>query len=78
MKAAILRGRIWTRNEMANKYDKDGYETAKSLYFLPRKFTKASLHEILAELILETSASEKNDEDTSEDEADSEFTLLSN
>ena len=46
--------------------------------FNPKKFTKANLHKLLIELILETSLSETNEVDNDENELNVEPTLLVN
>ena len=60
MKVVILRSRTGNRNAGVNNHSKDGYKTVKPPSFPPRKSTKANLYELLAELISETSLSEKN------------------
>ena len=46
--------------------------------YTPRKFTVAHLHELLTELISESSLSEQNEVNVAKDETDSESTLLVN
>ena len=71
IKTVLLRGRNGSLSERINKYNKDDCKTAKPPSFAHKKYTKANLHELLAELISETSVSEKNDEDISKDVSDS-------
>ena len=63
IKVVILRSRTGNINEGVNKHGKDGCTTVKKSSFPPRKFTKANLHELLDELISETSLSEQNEVD---------------
>ena len=78
MKVVMLRSRTGNRNEGVNKNGKDGYATVKTSSLPPRKFTKDNLHELLAELISETSLFEQNEVDTPKYEPDSESELLVN
>ena len=54
----------------------NAYKTVKPPSRPPRKFTKAYLHELLTELISESSMSEKNEAHAPKDETDSESTFL--
>ena len=74
----MLRSKTGNRNERVNKANKDGYKTVKTPSLLPRKFTKANMHEIFSELISENSLSEQIEVDVPEDEPESESTFLVN
>ena len=54
------------------------YKTVKPSYYPPRKFTTAHFHELLTELISESSLSENNEVNAPKDEPDSESTWLVN
>ena len=54
-----LRGTNVSRNERLNKHNKCSHKHAKSPSFNPKKLTKDHLHELLYELITETSLSKK-------------------
>ena len=73
-----MRSRNESWNERINKNYKDGYNTAKRPSFTHRKFTKANLRELLAEINSETYVSEQNNEYIAEDKADSESKFLVN
>ena len=76
MKAFVLRSRSVNLNEGVNKHSKDGYKTLKPLSLPAMKFTKANLHQLLAELISETSFSDKNEVNVPKDKTDSESAFL--
>ena len=78
MKVVILRTGTVNSNDGVNNHSKNYYETVKSHFYPPRKFTKDHFHELLTELISESSLSEKNEVDAPEDDPDSDSTLLVN
>ena len=67
MKAIILRSRTKSPNDGANNHSKNVYKPVKPPSYPPRKFTTAHLHELLTELILESSLSEQNEVDATAD-----------
>ena len=78
MKAIILRRRTGNRNEETINRNKDGCKSVKPPSHLRRKFTKAHLHELLNELISETSLSDDNEPEDHVANKDSGSTLLVN
>ena len=68
MKVTMLRSRTGSFNDGANNHSKNVYKTVKPPSYPPRKFTTAHLHELLTELISESSLSEQNEVDTAKDE----------
>ena len=78
MKAIILRSRTGNRNEETINRNKDGCKSVKPPSHLRRKFTNAHLHELLNELISETSPSDENEPEAPVPNQDSESTLLVN
>ena len=74
----MLRSRTVNRNEGVNNNSKDGCKTVKPPPFTSSKFTKLNLHELLAELISETSLSGKNEVDVLKDEPNSKSEILVN
>ena len=71
MKVVMLRIRTVNSNEVVDSH-------SKPTSYPPRKFTTAHLHEILTELISESSSSEKNEADDTKDEPDSESKFFVN
>ena len=78
MEALTLRSRTVNRKEGVNTHTKNIHKTVKHPSLPPRKFTKANLHELLAELLSEASLSEQNEIDVSEDELKAHSTLQVN
>ena len=64
MKAFMLLSRTADSNDGVNNHNIFFYQTLKPPSYPPMKFTKALMHEILTELISESSLSEKNEVDT--------------
>ena len=78
MKAIILRSKNRSGKEESTNYIKNGCKSVKPPSFPPRKFTKVHLHELLSELISETSLSDHNETAIPEADQDPELTLLVN
>ena len=66
MKGIILQGRSGSRNDRVTKNNKDSCKHVTPPSFKPKKFNKANLHELLVELISETSLSDTNKVNNSE------------
>ena len=78
MKVFMLRIRTGNFNDRTNDHSKNVYETVNPPSYAPRKITTTHLHEVLTEVILESSLSEHNEVDATNDEPDSESTLIVN
>ena len=73
-----MRGRNGSRNERVNKHNKDSCKPVKPPFSSPKKFDKANLHELLAELFSENSLPNTNEADNAEKEKDADSALLVN